>query len=61
MCWRFYLQKENNLVLAGLVLMHPVAYTMATLRIVEAEAALNCLNKGGAITVSTVGTLQVLF
>jgi hypothetical protein len=60
MCWRFYPVKENSLVLAGLVLMHPVAYTTAIPRIAEAEVALNFLNRAGAIIVSTVGTLQVL-
>jgi hypothetical protein len=61
MCWHFYLQKENSLVLDGSVSMHPVAYTTATHQIAEAEAALNFPNKAGVITASTVDTLQVSY
>ena len=61
MCWNFYLQKENSLVLAGLVSMHPVAYTTATHQIAEAEAVLNFPSRAGVITASIVGTLQVSY
>ena len=57
----FYQTKENNLVLDGLVLMHPVAYTMAIPRIGEVEAVSKFLNKAGVTIASTAAILQVLF
>ena len=57
----FYPAKENNLVLVGLVLMHPAVYTTATPRIGEVEAASKFPNKDGVIIASTAVLLLVLF
>lgn len=40
--------------------MHPVVFTMATVKIAEGEAASRSLIKVGATIVLTVGTLPVL-